>query len=116
MVKANKCTKFSATILLLLLVILTLSLASFAATYFVSPTGDDSNPGTEQMPFKSIQKAVDSSVEGDSIKLGSGNYSEKVTISKSGTSSAAISIESIDRYGAVMSSSSSTLIDGKGNN
>ena len=28
------------------------------AQYYVSPSGSDSNPGTLQMPFKTIQKAA----------------------------------------------------------
>jgi hypothetical protein len=30
-----------------------------STTYYVSPSGDDNNPGTEESPFKTIQKAVD---------------------------------------------------------
>ncbi len=30
-----------------------------AATYYVSPTGSNTNPGTLTQPFKSIQKAID---------------------------------------------------------
>ncbi|HUU91209.1 MAG TPA: right-handed parallel beta-helix repeat-containing protein, partial [Phycisphaerae bacterium] len=53
-------------------------------TYYVSPDGDDANPGTREKPFKTIQHAVDIVEPGDSIYLKDGTYRESVTIRKSG--------------------------------
>src|SRR5262245_39890859 len=44
------------------------------ATYHVSPTGSDSNPGSEARPFKTIQKAADSVKPGDTVLVGDGVY------------------------------------------
>lgn len=43
-------------------------------TYYVSPTGDDSNPGTQTSPWQSIQKAVKSAAAGDTVLVREGEY------------------------------------------
>jgi hypothetical protein len=55
---------------------------------FVSLTGSDSNPGTADLPFLTIQKAVSVAQPGDRIYVRSGRYSvnSTITISTSGTS------------------------------
>jgi hypothetical protein len=45
------------------------------ATYHVSPTGSDSNPGSEARPFRTIQKAADSVKPGDTVLVDDGVYS-----------------------------------------
>jgi hypothetical protein len=45
------------------------------ASFFVSPTGSNSNPGTSiQNPFASIQFAIDSADDGDTINILPGTY------------------------------------------
>jgi hypothetical protein len=67
---------------------------SSSTQFFVSPTGDDTNPGTIDLPFKTIQKAVGLSSTvfqpGDTIYVRGGVYESATTtsISKSGSSSA----------------------------
>ncbi|WNC68211.1 hypothetical protein RI845_17000 [Thalassotalea nanhaiensis] len=48
--------------------------------YYVSPTGDDSNAGTFDNPFATVQKAVDVMTEGDTTYIRGGTYFETVTI------------------------------------
>ena len=56
-----------------------------AATYFVSPSGSNSNNGlSTSAPFATIQYAVNKSVYGDTITIMNGNYSESVQINTSG--------------------------------
>jgi hypothetical protein len=59
-----------------------------AAEYYVSPTGSDSNPGTQASPFATVQKANNSAAAGDTIWMRAGTYSStgQITLSKSGTS------------------------------
>ncbi|MGW5849288.1 right-handed parallel beta-helix repeat-containing protein [Streptomyces sp. NPDC055254] len=48
-----------------------------AGTYFVSPSGDDGNPGTSAgAPFRTLQKAADSAGPGDTVSIMNGTYSE----------------------------------------
>jgi len=42
--------------------------------YHVSPTGSDSNPGSEARPFRTIQKAADGVKPGDTVLVGDGVY------------------------------------------
>lgn len=62
--------------------------AAVQATYYVSPTGDDNNPGTLQEPFATIQKArdavasINSDMTGDIIVyLRGGTYTQTGTLS-----------------------------------
>ncbi|OGU13646.1 MAG: hypothetical protein A2X61_02055 [Ignavibacteria bacterium GWB2_35_12] len=48
--------------------------------YYVSPSGDDNNTGTELLPFKTIQKAADVAVGGDNIYIKEGVYNEHVIL------------------------------------
>jgi len=41
----------------------------------VSPTGSDSNPGTQASPFATVQKANNSAAAGDTIWMRAGTYS-----------------------------------------
>jgi hypothetical protein len=58
-----------------------------AATYFVSPTGDDMNIGSLAMPFGTIPKAISVSVPGDTVYVRGGThaYNTTINISKQGT-------------------------------
>ncbi|XMN11783.1 right-handed parallel beta-helix repeat-containing protein (plasmid) [Streptomyces griseobrunneus] len=69
-------------------------------TYFVSPSGNDSNPGTSAgAPFRTIQKAADSTAPGDTVLLMNGTYSERpggsdvLVISRSGRAGAPITYQ-----------------------
>jgi hypothetical protein len=44
------------------------------ATYHVSPTGSDSNPGSKARPFRTIQRAADSVKPGDTVLVDDGVY------------------------------------------
>ena len=52
-----------------------LPLATFAATFYVSPSGNDSNSGTQASPFRSITKAQSVASSGDTVTLRGGTYS-----------------------------------------
>jgi len=44
------------------------------ATYFISPTGKDHNPGTESRPWKTVNKAATTAVAGDTVIYEDGTY------------------------------------------
>jgi parallel beta helix pectate lyase-like protein/pectate lyase-like protein len=61
--------------------------------YYVSPTGNDSNPGTASAPFKTFAKANSLLTAGSTLNIYAGTYTEQLKISKSGTSSAWITVK-----------------------
>jgi uncharacterized repeat protein (TIGR02059 family) len=59
---------------LLIIPILLISLISSAATYYVSSTGSDSNPGTIAQPWKSLNYAFNRLLAGDVLYMRGGTY------------------------------------------
>jgi hypothetical protein len=55
-----------------------------ANIFYISPSGNDSNAGTLQLPFKTIQKCASVTVSGDSCVIRAGTYRETVTPANSG--------------------------------
>jgi parallel beta-helix repeat protein len=53
--------------------------------YYVAPTGSDSNQGTEDQPWRTIQKAADTLVSGDTVYIKAGTYQERVEPQNSGS-------------------------------
>jgi hypothetical protein len=56
------------------------------ASYFVAVNGNDSNPGTLQAPFRTINKALSVTSAGDVVQVRKGTYAEKVRFTRSGAS------------------------------
>ncbi len=52
-----------------------------ANDYFVSPYGEDTNPGTRILPFATVGKAVSVMKPGDTCYLREGRYHEAVVLS-----------------------------------
>lgn len=65
--------------------------AAQAATYYVSTTGNNQNPGTEERPWRSVAHAVSTMVAGDTTFVTRGTYNEgTIWFKRSGTQSAPI--------------------------
>jgi hypothetical protein len=73
-----------------------------AATYYVATTGNDSNPGTQTAPFKTIQRAAIVANPGDTVLVRAGTYSESVDIPKSGVSGQPITIKAYPGESPIM--------------
>src|SRR5579863_2517734 len=85
-------------------VLILASAAGFAhaATYYVSTSGNDSNPGTASAPFRHVSKGAATAHAGDTVIVMNGTYDNEgevadpdnvgavVTMSNSGTASAPI--------------------------
>src|SRR4030095_6717315 len=73
---------------LLLLGLSSLVAATQAATYYVAPSGSNSNPGTLAAPFATLQKAHDIANPGDTIYMRGGTYTlpAQVDVSRNGAS------------------------------
>jgi hypothetical protein len=63
------------------------------ATYYVSPAGSDTSPGTIDQPFATVQYAVNRLYAGDTLNLRAGSYHESVSVPRSGTAMAPITIQ-----------------------
>jgi hypothetical protein len=66
--------------------------AHLSATYYVSPLGNDSSTGTLEQPFATVQHGLNQLLAGDTLILRAGNYHESVTVARSGTASAPITL------------------------
>jgi hypothetical protein len=62
-------------------------------TYYVSPSGNDAGPGTLDQPFATIRTGAGRLFAGDVLYVRDGNYRETVSVPRSGTASAPITIE-----------------------
>lgn len=61
----------------------------FSQTFYVSPHGSDSNPGTSpQQAWQHVQKAFDSAPAGATVHVLSGRYLEPLTLNVSGSATA----------------------------
>jgi hypothetical protein len=57
------------------------------SSFYVATTGNDSNPGTQAAPWRTIQHAADTVRAGSTVKVRSGIYEELVSINASGNAS-----------------------------
>jgi hypothetical protein len=80
-------SKLAAGYLPLLTTLLVAPTARAAATYYVAPSGNDNNAGTEAAPFASMAKGQSVAVAGDTVyfKGGTYSYSKGTTTCSSGT-------------------------------
>jgi len=74
--------------------------------YHVETSGNDANPGTAALPFRTIQHAADVVNPGDGVLVGNGVYTaggtNVVTISRSGTAANRIVFRAANRWQAVI--------------
>lgn len=80
------------TLSIFVLIFLLPAIAS-AATYYVSTTGNDANPGTIDQPFKTLQKAANTVHAGDTLYIRGGRYYEGASFFlQNGTETAPITV------------------------
>jgi len=66
--------------IILILILTNFITIGYGAEYFVSPDGNDKNPGTLIKPFRTIQKAVKLVKSGDICFIRGGRYEESIKI------------------------------------
>src|SRR5215207_671190 len=71
----------------------TINTKAAASVYYVSATGTDTNPGTSAAPFRTFAKANSVLTAGSTLNIYAGIYNEQLKISKSGSSSAWITVK-----------------------
>lgn len=74
----------------LLLLLFCVGTRIFAATYYISTAGSDSNPGTPSQPWLTVQKAANTVVAGDTVNIAAGAYAQNATESTSGVNGSPI--------------------------
>ena len=57
------------------------------STYYVSTAGNDSNPGTQTEPWRTVQHAADTARAGGTVEVRGGVYEELVSVNASGNAS-----------------------------
>lgn len=82
---------FHIVILVLIAILLGCADAN-ANTYYVATSGNDNNAGTQMLPWRTLQHAVDTIVPGDTILVQSGTY-VGCRIGKSGQSNSACTLK-----------------------
>jgi parallel beta-helix repeat protein len=65
-----------------------------STSYYVSPTGSDSSPGTESLPWKTFAKAASMATAGVTVFIKQGTYSERLLPVNSGRADAPITFMS----------------------
>ncbi len=71
-----------------------------AATFIVdqtAPGAANTNPGTEQQPFKTVQHAADVAKPGDTVLVMAGKYDERVKVRTSGAEGRPITLRALPR-------------------
>ena len=56
-------------------------------SFYVSPTGNDANSGTQASPWRTVQHAADTARAGSNVNVRGGTYEERVNINVSGNAS-----------------------------
>ncbi len=90
----NKAIHRIAGLILALVMIMgnTISTRAAGKAYYVSTTGSDANPGTASAPFRTFAKANSTLTPGSTLYIYAGIYNQQLKITKSGTSSAWITV------------------------
>lgn len=88
------------------------------ANLYVSPSGNDSNPGTQDEPFRTIVRAAQVVTPGTTVHVAPGVYTGGFKTTASGSMEARIVYESTERWGAKivppLNSNSSTAWQNRG--
>jgi len=67
-------SKYFSVVSLVLVSVLSIVALAGAATYYVAKNGNDNNPGTEEKPWLTIQKAANIMLPGDTVYVKEGTY------------------------------------------
>jgi hypothetical protein len=87
--------------------------ASLGTQVWVTPNGDDANPGTKAKPWKTLQRAADVAVPGTTVNIRGGAYCQQLAVKVSGSAeSGFITFRSQPGEKAVVDGSCLTVAEG----
>jgi len=108
----RQLTREALAVLLLIADIFFLSIGVTAQTnYYVSTTGNNSNPGTLASPWQTLQHAASNVGTGDVVNVRGGTYNEKVEIFASGTQTEPITFQSYQNETAIIDGGGITSLE-----
>jgi hypothetical protein len=84
------------------LVVLGLAAPGRAAEYHVSPLGSDAASGTVEQPWKSVQHAVNSATDGDTVWVDDGVYAESVRLPQRANATDYLTLRGVNKGGATI--------------
>jgi hypothetical protein len=90
---------------LLILLLFVLPQIVSAATYYVAQDGNNSNPGTEALPWLTIGKAANTLAAGDIVYVKQGTYREEVFIDASGSAGNLITFQAYPGHTVIVGKS-----------
>ena len=72
--------------------------------FYVAPNGADTNPGTEEKPWKTLNKAAQTAIAGTTVIFEDGTYQETrvTTVTNSGTEGAPITFKARNKHKAII--------------
>lgn len=77
-------------------------------TLYVATSGSDSNDGSQNAPFKTIAKAVDTAQPGYTVLVGNGTYDGNIAIDHGGAAGKYLTIRAQNRWGAIINGNGNT--------
>src|SRR5690349_24222594 len=78
------CTLFTNKTFLASFVLVSFSGLAQAASYYVSPAGNDSNPGDQNAPFRHLSRGAAAAQAGDTVVVMDGTYDNEGQVAQPG--------------------------------
>ena len=92
--KKKYCMKQNTSLTTIIIIALLFSSIAKAQIYYVSPTGNDTNPGTITQPWATLQKAASTLTAGETAYFRNGTYVAYVVFTNDGSSGNPITFQS----------------------
>ena len=86
--------------LFILVWFLAFPISVLANEYYVSPQGNNNNPGTKEQPWQTIHYAMEKVAAGDVVFVEDGVYQGTVIMARSGNPNAYITLKAVNKWGA----------------
>jgi serine/threonine-protein kinase len=81
-----------------------------APEYWVSPRGQDLNPGTRELPFREISRALEYGAAGTTIRIEDGLYRGGLTLRKSGTPEKPVTLAAVGQNAEIAPADGDTIL------